>query len=178
MHHYCNIVLTLPLLCLFHLVSFLSCRIICATTNSVMVQFPKTNKSTIRHTKKICYYFLILAVPTSRTPSAAALHVHLIRPTNPLLCFCCCLYGPFSLCGWFTAQKSVFKSHLEIWGQGRNLVLYPGYSACEGLTSTVRWLTRHHCLILDVIGSLGCDRGLKCQWVFNLVVWLHKVTSW
>lgn len=178
MRHYCNIVLTLPLLCFCHLVSFLSCRIIYTVTNSVMVQVPKTNKSTLHHIQKICYYFLILALPTSQTPSAAALHIHLIRPTNPLLCFRCCLDGPFPLCGWFTAQKSVFKSHLKIWGQGRHLIYYPGYSTCEDLTSTVRWLTRHHYLILDVISSLGCDRGLKCQWVFNLAVWLHKVACW
>lgn len=110
-------------------------------------------------------------MPKSHLPSAAVLHIHLIRSINPPLLFCCCSYGSFSLSGWFTAQDHCAQEPLEYPRRSRKEfdARFGELLLCvraEGMRDeTAVWLMLHWS---EVTGSLWCDPGIKCQWVFDL----------
>lgn len=150
----------------WHLAIILSCGSI-QSIHSFYYGWFKINQTT--------NWFPVSAVRNSHTPTAAVLHIHLIRPIILVLCFCCCLYGPLiiwviycseSLCSRATWLSGVKK---EVW-----FIIQSSAQSCAwGLDfySTAYNETPVRLILqrLEVTSSLWWDPGIKCQWVFNLL---------
>ena len=121
----------------------LPCRIVqslhgsyygCALPQYNLNRKPPTNKALLFH------YFLISADPSSQTPCAAVLHLHLIRPVHPLWCLCCCLYGPFILCLICCLESSCSRATWIFEVKGRMWFIIPVLLVRLGPVCARTWL--------------------------------------